>query len=292
MNQVAFLFHLFHWEDSGEKIKLSDGVTLCKSEGSNVYKCYENLYANSNIHDGEPLKFDAYLLIDIKKDDAPYFYSTVKIPDVSITRFCTLFSILSQGPPDLIYSIFSVNGFKDTWGIKTYFDDLGIFDHFESGIKKFDFDKMELLWLEIEEIYLNNSKNNRLKQALNSFFYSWNSFSLEQMCLNLSIVLETLFSPTSNNELSHRIGYNYCYFISEDKTKREKNYKFFKDFYLLRSKIVHGSTVKYDTLRDVVPKMYISVCETLEKILTNKDLQTIFTNDGVRNKTFNDWLFC
>jgi hypothetical protein len=184
-----------------------------------------------------------------------------------------------------------VNRFKDAWSFKTYYDDMGIFDHFEHGIKKFNFDKMKLLWLEIENVYTNKSKNNRIKQALNSFFYSWNNFSLEQMCLNLSIVLETLFSPTSNNELSHRIGYNYCYFISEDKTNREKNYKFFKNFYTIRSKIVHGSTVEYDTLCDVVPKMYISICKLLEKILTHKDLQAIFNDDGVRNKTFNDWLF-
>jgi hypothetical protein len=49
--------------------------------------------------------------------------------------------------------------------------------------------------------------------------------------------------------------------------------------------------VEYDTLCDVVPKMYISICKLLEKILTHKDLQAIFNDDGVRNKTFNDWLF-
>jgi len=291
MNQVAFLFHLFYWEDNREKIKLSDGVTLCKSEGSNVYKCYENLCANSNIHDGEPLGFEAFLLIDIKKDDAPYFYSSVKLPDVSIARFCTLFSILSQGPPVLIYSIFSVNKFKDTWGFKTYFDDMGMFDHFESDIKKINFGKLKLLWSEIEKIYLDNKNNSRLKQALNFFFYSWNNYSLEQMCLNLSIVLEILFSPDSYSELSHRMAYNFCHFIGRNKDEREYYYNFFKKFYTLRSKIVHGSSVKHDDLFDVVPKMFVYVCEILEEILRDDNLQKIFTDDNVRNRTLNDWLF-
>jgi len=61
---------------------------------------------------------------------------------------------------------------------------------------------------------------------------------------DLHIILEYLFAPGSEGELSFRIALNASHFISEDIDDFKKNFYFFRNIYSLRSTAIHGGDWK------------------------------------------------
>lgn len=59
--------------------------------------------------------------------------------------------------------------------------------------------------------------------------------------IHLAVALEALFSPDDKQELSFRIRQNASQFIGKNAEERKDIFKFLKDIYSLRSKVVHGS---------------------------------------------------
>ena len=124
-----------------------------------------------------------------------------------------------------------------------------------------------------------------------TFFYlSWNTLTLEQTGICLSIVLETLFSPHSNNELIHQISYNVAKFIGTTKQQKNDLYKYVKKYYSTRSKLVHGETIKDEELKSI-PLFFKFICDLLLKIITDQNLIHTFNDNKLRKEFIENQMF-
>jgi hypothetical protein len=133
--------------------------------------------------------------------------------------------------------------------------------------------------------------NHRIDNALSYFFYSWRSYDLDHVCLNLAIVLESLFSPSSAQEISQQIAFNVSRFCEEDPAERQSVYKTVKRFYGLRSQIVHGGKAKYRDLVALTPEMFHLCAKLLKSIMSNYALARQFCHEKERTALFNKWMF-
>ncbi|PIY60376.1 hypothetical protein COY95_02090 [Candidatus Woesearchaeota archaeon CG_4_10_14_0_8_um_filter_47_5] len=127
--------------------------------------------------------------------------------------------------------------------------------------------------------------------AISFYYNAWTSHYLEQSGVNLSIMLESLFAPLSNTELSHQIAYNFCWFIGTDIESRRRLYSFCKKFYSLRSKIVHGNVPDQNELVTLIPEMFRHCSDVLKKILLNEELLHIFDDKKKKDEFFKKNIF-
>lgn len=130
----------------------------------------------------------------------------------------------------------------------------------------------------------------RVINAFDFYYFSWNSINLHSTTINLSVVLETLFSPSSTNELSHQIAYNVAKFLYSDRKERIAGYQFVKKFYSIRSKLVHGGDIKSQDLVIVV-EFFKLISSILLTILTDITLFNTFNEDRMRKKFLEEFLF-
>ncbi|MFA5728404.1 MAG: hypothetical protein WC957_03160, partial [Candidatus Neomarinimicrobiota bacterium] len=136
-----------------------------------------------------------------------------------------------------------------------------------------------------------NLSQNRVSLALSSFNNAWRCYSLDQMCMHLSITIESLFSPSTNNEISHQIAYYVCQFLGDNSKEKENIYRDFKTFYKVRSSIVHGDYPNQNILDDIVPKIFQYTCKILQKIIINETLIEKFSNKKGFDELVKQWLF-
>ncbi|PKQ46494.1 hypothetical protein CSW08_02905 [Confluentibacter flavum] len=122
------------------------------------------------------------------------------------------------------------------------------------------------------------------------FYFSWNTLSLELTGISISIVLETLFSPHSNSELTHQIAYNIASFTGKEKQEKTELYKYVKKYYSIRSKLVHGETVKEEELNSI-PPFFKFICDIILKIISDDKLIHVFNDNQKRKEFLNDKLF-
>lgn len=95
----------------------------------------------------------------------------------------------------------------------------------------------------IDENEINmNFRNKILKLALNYYDLSYYEESTPKALLDLSISLESLFNPP-DSELRYRISRNAATLIGKDKNESQEIYKFIKNMYVKRSKLVHTGEV-------------------------------------------------
>lgn len=85
--------------------------------------------------------------------------------------------------------------------------------------------------------------------------------------LDLMITLENLFLKKTSQELSYKLSMRMAYILGKDKKDRINIYRFIKDAYNLRSKIVHGEKLdkldnqKFLELRELTRKSIIYFLE-------------------------------
>jgi len=135
-----------------------------------------------------------------------------------------------------------------------------------------------------------NVKQSRIDNALDYFYLAWNVHTLEQTAIGLSIVMETLFAPHSNVEISHQVSFNVAKFSAETKMARQEIYKMVKRYYSIRSKIVHGDTISADEYNSI-PDLFKFVSSILLKILSDKDLIILFNDNKLRRQYLDNLLF-
>ena len=109
--------------------------------------------------------------------------------------------------------------------------------------------------------------------------------------MNLSVFLETLFSPEGDQELTHQIAYNFAWFGGNSDENRKEIYKLIKKFYNLRSKIVHGDIPNQDKLVELTPEIFLLCAECLKKILSSEELIQIFNDSFKRKSYFEKFMF-
>ena len=131
----------------------------------------------------------------------------------------------------------------------------------------------------------------RIHNALDFFFYAWRSYYMPHVCMNLAIVLETLFSPAANTDISQRVAFHVCRFCGNSEDERVALFTMIKKFYGLRSKIVHGDKPKEHELYELTPRVFHLVAWLLSRLLSDWELVETFGNDKKREKMMNQWLF-
>ncbi|MBD2294445.1 hypothetical protein H6G06_13385 [Anabaena sphaerica FACHB-251] len=101
---------------------------------------------------------------------------------------------------------------------------------------------------------------------------------------NYCSALEALFS-TSQAELAHQLSERLAFFISTSSEERLNIYKQTKQAYTVRSKIVHGSTIRendIDKVKELSEFCDTSLRKAMNKILSSPDLRAII--DGSPEK--------
>jgi hypothetical protein len=305
----AVLVHAIDWESSSPFHEIDHGITLHKTTGSKVEALYHNLCENHNIDQGEPFTYHFHVLFN----GAVHQYLLMDIGGrySIITKLCNIIVICLSYPLDMCRMIVSADNFETAFVPPEIIYD-SIYGDSELDIlrlhpDRIDFGKdgsisysVDLKALndvnlkEIQNCWINQKALNdchRIANALSYFFYSWHSFYLDHVCLNLAITLESLFSRSSTTELSHRIAFNFSRMHGKNYEERQSDYKLIRKFYNLRSSIVHGGIAKDEELYRIVPHVFHLTANILKRILMDKELSSFYRDEKKLNQLFDQWLF-
>jgi len=124
--------------------------------------------------------------------------------------------------------------------------------------------------------YYNKIENSikSIKRSIEWFNKSYNEINLDAILLSLIISLETLY-----REKSLRLILRCTYNIGKNENDREKIYDNLDKAYKLRNRIVHGSYINQEELKEIIILIYkylrISILKYLESNNTNKLIKTI-----------------
>ena len=91
-------------------------------------------------------------------------------------------------------------------------------------------------------------------------------FGLQDGILDISIALEILYQ-TGNMELSYKLATRVGYFLEADIEKRNKVFQKVREFYKIRSLIVHGGNQDAEKLKEAFDEGFALARDTLLKIL-------------------------
>lgn len=96
----------------------------------------------------------------------------------------------------------------------------------------------------------------QVANAARRCFYAETRFKPEDMLVDLMIAAEYLYGNTEEkNELSYRYSLRAAHWHDGDQTSKKDVFKTFRDAYTCRSKIVHGSSVSTEEVRDAANKV-------------------------------------
>jgi hypothetical protein len=292
--QSAILVNLLQWDSESSLYKIDDNVAICQTESSEIERLYYELCKNDGIDQGDPLTFPSHILIsDTSSDD--YDWNN---PTSAFSKCCNMITICLSNPIRMCRLITSGDDFQTSLSpsIIIYED----YEELQSLRPRGDWgvlddkilSEIKTCWQNYEVIINSRELNpHRVENAFSYFFYAWRSHNLKHICLNLSIVLETLFSPSSSNELSHQIAFNLSRFLGENKEQRESAYNTIKIFYRLRSSIVHGGKTDINDLDNIFPDVFHLCARILKSLLMDYKCANKFCDDKLRKILFNDWLF-
>ncbi|NQY01305.1 MAG: hypothetical protein HRT70_09325 [Flavobacteriaceae bacterium] len=151
---------------------------------------------------------------------------------------------------------------------------------------------MKKVWQNLRATWASHTytEKSRIDNILSFFYFSWHTLSLELRAISLSIVLETLFSPHSNSEITHQIAFNVANFAGNEKEDKKELYNRVKKYYSIRSKLVHGEKVKEAELNLIKP-FFEFICEIILKILIDRNLILTFDDNEKRREFLKDNLF-
>lgn len=289
----SVLFHLLDWEYDQPEFVIDDDIRLVNLDGHLVNKLYYSLCEQSDLDDGEPFHFHSALILGDDKEDFSMFPS-ISPASISST-ILNLLIMIHGGTLGHCRVISSKDDFKTSWGTYELYDQL--FEgmaNLEATDRKLDSHNLKLLLsicMNLKKSAASNlGRSSRISNALDYFYLAWNVHKFEQTALGLAIVIETLFAPHSNTEISHQVSFNLAKFIAISKGKRQEVYKMFKKFYSIRSKIIHGDTINNDEL-DSLPGMFKLIGAVLLKILSDGELILLFNDNKLRKQYLENLIF-
>jgi Apea-like HEPN len=288
----AVLLHLVDWRiPNVDRLDIGNGVSMGKFEDSKLQQVYENLCYEHGLDDGDPYLYQSYFLVEPRKDRVVCDTSSV---DNDGSRLCNMLAIYFGFPVGMSRTIMlntSLNYAGITEISHGYTNATEHLGNTHIVITQESIETFKKLWSSICLFTDNYERYQRLYRTLDYFNYSWRGFYLDQVCINLSIVLESLFSPSGSGELSHQISYNAAYFLGTDKNDRANIYKTVKKFYGIRSSLVHGEWPNSDDLCELTKKMFIMCSQIIQRILIDSELIEKFSDKNKRYEMFKDWLF-
>ncbi|MBI3831415.1 MAG: hypothetical protein HY291_17990 [Planctomycetes bacterium] len=288
---ILVLIHGFEWTAKQDIFLLLPEISLCKYSGSTTEVLYEKLCENTGLDDGSPFWFKVYISVNPKKTG--YDCLEFGAPYSLLDRACNIIAIAAGSPLGLCRLIHKRDsqiqselnliprGQTEFWGGNSSWPTLN--DEICESIV--------LMWKTATNHWEKHKAPGRLNNALTYFYYSWRSHYMDQICINLSIVLEILFAPHSNTETSHQIAFNVSRFFTHSRSSREKTYDLVKKFYSHRSTIVHGGRTDEKRLIDMTVPVFKLVTCILKRILEEPSLAGIFDDEEQRREMFRQYLF-
>lgn len=279
------------WDDGvASPVELGRGIKYGKLEDSEIGKLYEKLCFEDKVDDGEPFGYSVYFDVDQSASGTGLEFES---PYTIYMRLCNMATICSDHSVGMVRVIASSDGYKTA----SFTNQLFWYPFQDEQVGWFSKNKKEIKYLHTLKRYLDNEDKlfrkwqytSRIANALIYFFYAWRSYHVEPACINLSIVLESLFGPEGSNEISHQIAFNVSRFIGKNNEDRKKVYKEIKRFYSVRSKIVHGVVPKEDAVLKSLEYMFPLISLILRKIMTNNELFNGFNSK--RKLLIEKWLF-
>lgn len=307
--KTSIIIYSYGWKLEAQQFFINQDLYFEKFSTSPASLLYNELCNQLQIDDAEPRDIETHIVIEEKLLDEVYPYWHT--PNSIISEICNILAFCKINPLTSYRIITSKDNFKSKWlyplEIHSEYNlyealtmDVGSVPQITETLSSINriynedynlsldcLDKVKTCYCNLEKLY----ENKRVKNAFDFFFNAWHSHQMEHICINLAIVLESLFSPNSNTELTHRISFNASHFLGNNFDEKEKIYSIIKNFYNIRSQIVHGSKPDHNNLDSLTSVVYILCCEILQKLFTNIDIADEFVDKETRNKLFKKWMF-
>lgn len=294
LNFIALL-HLVDWDLDEEEVEISSGISICQYNNSMAQQIYETLCYRKGIDDREPCDYGAYFFL---KDHDGIPYSSGYDIYGAIPELCNILAIASESVVGMcrVIQLSSKNNCINTTMEHHYSSATEFLTHKRITINKSTIEVINICYHSLLHIHTLIKKQGRkystpLDMAFDYYNYAWRGFYIDQTCIHLSIVLEALFSPSSNTELSHQIAYNVSCFMKEKSSEREDLYNLVKKFYNIRSCLVHGTWPEKHDYCGITEQVFELCSRILRKILTNSDLTDIFLSRSKRDELLKILLF-
>lgn len=312
--KIAVLSHLV-WDAGDNPVELEQGVSVCPLRESKVQSLCKQISREDEDYYSFGTADDlAYIMIseDVNDELFPYFNS----PHSILSEIRNLLTILTFVPFSPCMVLTSKDEFESVWVKAPVGDFNDITELLNAGLDGVSHNNHEgsvnlvivrsrhgVFTSDVASMFtkchsilskLSSDKgldNHRVYNAFCYFFYSWNAHSIEHLCINLSVVIESLFSPASQQEVSHQTSFNFSRFMGGDRNEMFAHYDLLKKFYGLRSKIVHGGKVDSGELYLIVPRVFFLCLDAMLKILSNEVVAAAFSSSKNRDRMFKEWIF-
>jgi hypothetical protein len=289
--KFAILIHILDWDFNETEYIIDNGISLIHIRDHPIEKLYHSLFKEKGIDDEEPFMFNTALVLYDETNEDHSFYPSASPQSLS-SIFLNLLTILNGASIGICRVIGSKDNFDTSWGTYELYDALteNVYELTEVRIElnKQNLELVHRIWNNLKIVWA--SGHSRIDNALTFYYLSWNTHTFEQTAISLSIVIETLFSPDSNTELSHQIAFNLAKFMGETKADRNEKYGLIKKYYSIRSKLVHGDSIKNAEL-DSIPIFFNLISNVFLKILIDKELIVLFNDNAMRKVYLKDKLF-
>ncbi|UCC28958.1 MAG: hypothetical protein JSU86_12230 [Phycisphaerales bacterium] len=289
---VAALLHGLGWSAGPTQIEIAPGITLCSLEGSVVGRLYWTLCEDTGVDDREPFTYHVYVRLDPTETEA--YLLDFGDPYSLVDRFSNVLAVLTGQPVSMCRVIWSTDGFASATGTSLVYVSVRQTEFLQKTWPSMCAalaQDIAVAWRTQQAEWERKKSRGRLANALVYFYYAWRSHYADQICLNLAIVLEILFAPHSYSETTHQISFNVARFCGESAADRERLYQFVKEFYRVRSQIVHGGRPNEDKLIDAIIEAFPLVAGVLKRILLDQSVADEFANDTRRQAMLKRFLF-
>jgi len=307
--KTGVLIHGIEWASSRKSVLLPNGVLVEPFENSQVRPLYEHICATQNVDSGEPFQFGLCMTVPDKLHDElfPYFGG----PDSIVSQLSNWLVITTGRPLGLMRVVISTDDFASCCCTDEIFHGAsesakllgcdpdkiqklsrGESTPVEAGIQLSDDDLQVMCKICGTFLHYNmkDITNHRILNAMDYMFYAWRSHSMAQVCINLAIVLETLFSPPSSESISKVIAKNASRVCVNNEEERQEVARCIGNFYSLRSKVVHGGSPDEQKLLTLTPKVFELTCRFLRRMLSDWQLTKTFGNERSWRKMTSTWL--
>ncbi len=292
--KTAILIHLLGWDAKFDSFTIDNGITLVNLLSHPANDLYLKLCEDDGIDDGSPYNFRTAIILndDVSKKDYSFFPTEDPYSISSI--LINLLTLFFKGTLGHSRIIFAKNNSETTWFSNEIYDletnDNEALVIFHSKLNEENLNIIQTIWNNLKVIKAYNINKSRIENALNYYYFSWNIHGLEQTAVSLSIVLETLFAPDTNTELTHQISFSIAKFTGINKQQRINIYKLVKSYYKIRSKIVHGDSLNEKEIK-LIPDFFKFTSKLLLRIVRDRKLIEIFNDNKMRRSFLNEIMF-
>ena len=277
--------HTPRWALDTRRIDLAEGIQLRGFEGSEVESLYHRMCRDHHMDSGEPFHFEAMFLVDFEQESTAEFDG----PDSTVSRLSNTLAVCTRASLGMcrLWYLPDTPDWHPQSRVLT--EAVALLGHDRQDDLVIDCDtarRVVQCWRTYSSL-----PRGRVINALDFFFSAWRACFPDHLCLNLSIALESLFSPDSDRELAHQIAYYASRHAGRSAAERRRIFKEIKTFYSQRSKIVHGADPKWEKVMEIAPLIFRFCATQLERLLLEPSLALEMNDRTKRRALFERLLF-